>query len=66
MFDKKEYLCLILDRETKKEIAEYQISAFDEYLAANMAAHNFEDAQRYQPSLRKHTNWIVDSCKLSP
>lgn len=65
MFDKKEYLCLILDKETKAEIAEYTVLALDDYFAKSIAAYSFETAQRYQPNLRRHQNWFVDACSMS-
>ena len=61
----KTFLCLVIDRETGRELAEYMPDAADDYFARHMAARMFENDQKYQPNLRKHKNWYVDSCQLA-
>lgn len=59
-----EFLALILEKPTGKEIAEFRVDASDAYFAQCLAAAEFEAKQRYQPRLRKHTNWYVDVVAL--
>lgn len=59
---KKMFLCLVLDRCSNKELAEYTVEATSNFFARHIGANLFEKSQKYQPNLRKHTNWYVDSC----
>lgn len=63
MKDKK-HLCIVIDRNTRLEIKDYIVESSDWYYARHKAARLFEQDQQYQPNLRKHTEWYVDSCEL--
>ena len=63
--DMETFLCLVIDKESGKELAEYRPDAADDYFAQRIATRMFENDQKYRPNLRKHKNWYVDSCRLS-
>lgn len=58
------HLCLIIDRTSGAELAEYQPDAPNELEARCAAERLFKHDQRYQPRLRAHTDWDVDVCAL--
>ena len=58
------YLALVLDKKTEKEIAEFQIEAESTWWAKHKVACEFSDKQKWQPNLRKHTDWYVDAVAL--
>ena len=63
----KSYLCLILDLKGK-QLDEFQINSYNEYVAKMEAKALFEIAMHYTPSKRKHgtynINWTVDVVQL--
>ena len=58
------YLALVLEKKTAKEIAEIRVEAESAWLAKHKAACEFADKQKWQPNLRKHTDWYVDVVAL--
>jgi hypothetical protein len=60
----KTFLCLIIDRNTGDELAEHRPDAAEAYYAKNKAARMFENDQKYQPNLRRFSNWYVDAVEL--
>jgi glutaredoxin 2 len=57
------YLCMVIDRYSGKDLAEFEVDASNEYFAKHKARSLFEERQKYQPRLRKHEDWYVDSCE---
>jgi hypothetical protein len=62
------HLCVILDKDTGKEITSYEIVVDgrfqDWYNARHIARARFEEEQKYKPNMRRYTNWAVDSVEL--
>lgn len=56
----KKFLCLVLLRETKEQLAEYEISAIDWYFARQQAANKYRQEHPEQSSV----DWCVDSLEL--
>ena len=59
------FLCLIVERETNVELAEFQVKA--QYLqgAKYKAQDMFKEEQKYKPRLRKYdNNWLIDAVEL--
>lgn len=61
---RKEYLCIVIDKNTGEELAEYRPDAFDDWYARHIAADMFKKDQKHQPNLRKHEDWYVDACEI--
>jgi hypothetical protein len=60
----KKYLCIVIDSNTKRVLAEYQLTAMGACSAVAQAKLLFERDQRYIPSLRAYPNWCIDSCEI--
>ena len=60
----KHFLVVIVNNVDNSEIKDYIISARDWYYASHIGASKFKNEQKYQPSLRKITNWYADSCEI--
>ena len=56
------HLCIIVDRATNAQVAEYEVSAADWYYARHIAARNFSDEHAEDA---KTLDWFVDSIELT-
>jgi hypothetical protein len=55
----EKHLCIVIERHSKKQLAEYIIKAHDWHCARHIAAARFEDENPKYP-----VDWCVDSLKL--
>jgi hypothetical protein len=55
-------LCLVINRLTGEELVEYLVKDRSECSARHRARDIFEWEQKYQPNLRKCSDWYIDSC----
>ena len=61
------WLCLIIDRKTGKEVAEFVYNkrhTMSETSVRYSACADFEEQQKYQPNLRRYDDWYVDFCSI--
>jgi len=62
------HLCVVIDRNTGKEITSMEITMDgrfqDLYNARHIARIQFEKMQKYMKHFRRYTNWCVDSVEL--
>jgi hypothetical protein len=56
----EKHLCIVIERHSKKGLAEYTIEAADWYYARNIAVNKFRE--EHNPP--KDLDWCVDSMKL--
>jgi hypothetical protein len=56
----KKFLCIVIERHSKKQLMEYTITADDWYYARHMAANKF----RNEIDPPKELDWCVDSLEL--
>ena len=62
---KETHFCIIIDRATKKELAEIgNIYASDWYYARHIAADNFRKDDKYKEIRKEYTDWCVDSFQV--
>lgn len=59
----KRFYCIIIDRSTAKELAEYEVDALDWYYARHKAAQKYRDENRNKPGYDSD-GWYVDSLEL--
>ena len=56
--DYHRFLCLIIDRDSKQTLKEYEVNAVDSYYARHQAAN------QYVEDVGPSYNWYVDSLDL--
>jgi len=61
---KIQFLCLIIETSTGREIKEYRPDAADDYYARCMAAKMFETERKFFPKKDRKCNWHVESCEM--
>jgi hypothetical protein len=60
MTQDKKFLCLVILRQTSKQLAEYEVMAIDWYYARHKAADKYREEHPEQAN----DDWYVDSLEL--
>ncbi len=55
------FMCVVIDRETKKTLADYEVESSETYYARHCAADLFE---KFHPNVPRNS-WYVDSIEVS-